>query len=441
MLAPPSWGRPMSAYSEVALPRAVNRARTERSDLLEILFFASGFIALLNPSLIKAFTVYDAATIALAFLVLAGPVQMRWIPTSLRVAAACLVFAGLISAFRATVPLEAVTQVLQYVFVFLVQLPLILTLARSRRTVHGVLITLCLSYLAVVVLTMFNQVERGGRVLAFHKDENANALALPTVFLSPFLVFFAFELWRRGRRLLLVCGGAVVLWILLWALTASASRGSTAATIVALAIFVPFRQGFQLRRRVFLNIAAVVLVVFAVGAFVYYTELPSPTLKKRIEAALSGPEEDTVVDERVALDRAGLRAFRESPFIGTGFDNFSYVAQFYDDSASLHAPHNVFIQFLAQTGLLGAGAFIFIIARWFVLLLRTQALTTSRSHRELIWAFIAAMTGIMTHAIAAPLILQRHYWLLYGLGLATTLHVADGPDWAPQGIRTPLSDR
>jgi O-antigen ligase len=433
----------MSVYSErVALPGAASGARSERSDLLEILFFGSGLIALLNPSVIKAFTAYDAATIVLAFLVLAGPVRMRWIPMSLRIAAAVLVFAGFISAFRATVPVEAITQVLQYIFVFAVQLPLVLTLARSRRTVHGMLIMICLSYLAVVLLTMFNQVERGGRVLAFHKDENANALALPTVFLSPFLVFFAFEMWRRGRRILLVCGGAAVVWILLWALTASASRGSTAATIVALAIFVPFRHGFQLRPRVLLNIAAVFLVVVAVGGFVYWTELPSPTLKKRIEAALSGPEEDAVVDERVALDRAGLRAFVESPLIGTGFDNFSYVAQFYDDSASFHAPHNVFIQFLAQAGLLGAGAFLFIMARWFALLLRTQAITTDRSQRELLWAFIAAMTGILTHAIAAPLVLQRHYWLLYGLGLAAALRAVDGTEWAPQQqTPAPVSDR
>lgn len=425
----------MSAQSSaIALPR---RATEERADLLEILFLTSAFIALLNPNLIKAFTAYDAATAVLAFLVLAGPVQVRWVPRSLRVAAACLVFAGLISAFRSTFPVEAVTQVLQYAFVFLVQLPIILTLARSRRTVYGALIMLILAYLTVAILTMFNQVERGGRVLAFHKDENANALALPTVFLSPFLVYFALELWRRGRRIILLCGGAVVVWILLWTLTASASRGSTAATIVALAVFVPFRQGFQFKPRVFLNMGVVILVIVGIGGFVYWTELPSPTLKKRIEAALSGSEEDAVVEERVALDRAGLRAFVESPFIGTGFDNFSYVAQFYDDSASFHAPHNVFIQFLAQAGLLGAGAFFFIIARWFALLLRTQAATTSRSHRELIWAFIAAMTGIMTHAIAAPLILHRHYWLLYGLGIVTATHVALEPDTASDQLPPP----
>jgi O-antigen ligase len=286
-----------------------------------------------------------------------------------------------------------------------------------------------LSYLVIVGLTMLNQVERGGRVLAFHTDENANALGLPAVFLSPLILYFAFEHWRKGHFFRVVAGGAVSLYLVLWALTASGSRGATAATIVSLGIFVPFRHGFQLRGKVFLNIAAVAVVVISVGGFVYWTELPSPTLKKRIEAALNGPEEDAVVDERVALDRAGLRAFVESPLIGTGFDNFSYVSQAYDDSATAHAPHNVFIQFLAQAGILGALAFCFVLIRWFIMLLRTQSITVSQSHRELMWAFIAAMAGIITHTIAAPLVLQRHYWLLYGLGIVTATQILRENEW------------
>ncbi len=35
--------------------------------------------------------------------------------------------------------------------------------------------------------------------------------------------------------------------------------------------------------------------------------------------------------------------------------------------------------------------------------------------RAIMWAFI---TGILTVGIATPLVLQRQYWLVYGLGLA-----------------------
>jgi hypothetical protein len=63
------------------------------------------------------------------------------------------------------------------------------------------------------------------------------------------------------------------------------------------------------------------------------------------------------------------------------------------------------------------------------MLFRTQSITLSQSHRELAWAFVAAMAGILTHAIAAPLVLQRHYWLLYGLGIVTATQIIGGPDW------------
>lgn len=391
---------------------------------LEVMFVLSSFLALLNPSLIRAFTGYDAAVSVLAFLILAGPVRMLWIPPSLRLAGVLLVVAGLASAFRATYPIEAAFQVLIYAFVFLVQLPVILTLGRSRKAVHGALLMVILAYVVIVIFTMFNQVERGGRVLAFHKDENANVLGLPTVFLIPFVLYFALDQWRKRRRVLVLVATGAMFYLMLWALTASASRGSTVATIVSLAVFVPFRHGFALRPKVFLRIAAVVVAVTAVGAFVYWTEIPSPTLARRVESTLGSREEHSVVDERVALDRSGLRAFLESPLVGTGFDNFRYVAQFYDDSATLHAPHNLWIQLLAQTGLVGAVAFLFVIARWFVLLLRTQSIVGIRSQRELLWAFIAAMTGIMVHAIAAPLVLHRHYWLLYGLGVITAIQCA-----------------
>ena len=33
------------------------------------------------------------------------------------------------------------------------------------------------------------------------------------------------------------------------------------------------------------------------------------------------------------------------------------------------------------------------------------------------------MTGLMAHSMLAPLVLQRHYWLLYGLGIALAVEL------------------
>lgn len=397
--------------------------RTVPFDLLEILLILTAFIAPLNLRMFRALTAYDVATALLAILVLGGPVKIRPIPRALRLAAVVMLAAGLLSAFRSTYPIEAAYHVLQFAFVFFLQLPVLLTLVRSRRVIDAMLGMFVIGYLAVIAVSLLEPSTAAGRVLPFYNEENANALGLPTVFLLPFVVCFTLREWRGQRRLpvMLLYGGAI--YMMVWALAASASRGSTAASILSLTVFTVCSAGIDRVGRVLLRIAIVVLVVVALGAIVSQTDLFGQKLNDRIMSTFGGQEPHTVTDERAALNRAGINAFLENPFIGTGFDNFRYVAQFYDDEATFHDPHNLWIQFLAQTGIAGAAAFAYIIIRWFVLLLRTQSVATRRSDRELLWAFIAAMLGIMAHSMLSPLVLQRHYWILYGLGMSLCLLV------------------
>ncbi|MBA3690833.1 MAG: O-antigen ligase family protein [Actinobacteria bacterium] len=249
-------------------------------------------------------------------------------------------------------------------------------------------------------------------------------MAIPTIILVPFVLYFASDIWKRGHHLTVLAGGGAILFLMLWSLTASASRGSTAATMVSLVVFIVFRNAWPRPRTILLRLAMVGIGIVVVGGMIYWTNLFPDTLKTRVERTIS-PDQggQSVADERIALDRAGLYAFLSSPLVGTGFDNFRYVGQFYDDAATFHDPHNLWIQFLAQAGLLGAGAFLFIIVRWFVLMIRAQSRVRTKSDRQLLWAFLAAMGGLMAHSMLAPLVLQRHYWLLYGLGIVAALEL------------------
>ena len=168
----------------------------------------------------------------------------------------------------------------------------------------------------------------------------------------------------------------------------------------------------------------VVLALAGIGAAVYWTNVFPASLKTRVERTISHQElGPSVTDGRIALDRAGWNAFLDSPLVGTGFDNFRYVAQSFDAEATFHDPHNLWIQFLAQTGLFGALAFLFVIVRWLVMMFRVQASTGSRSHRRLLCAFIAAFVGILTMSMATPQIELRQYWVLYGLGIAAAVSI------------------
>jgi O-antigen ligase len=407
-------------------------------DAPEILFLISAFVAPLNLLVLKAFTAYDLITTGIFLVLLLSSRPMWWAPRSMRIAALLLMAAGLLGGFRSTAPVQSVFQVAQYGFVFFVQIPVILTLARSRAMVHAAIALFLSGYLVVVGLAFLIQnVQLAGRVVPFFNG-NPNALAIPTVILVPFVLYLALDLWRRDFSIMAVLGAAAILLLMLWSLNASASRGATAATLVSLTVFLVFHNGWSRARTVLLRLGMVLLGVAIVGAAVYWTNVFPDTLKTRIERTIApDPSGQSVTDDRLALDRAGLKAFWSSPIVGTGFDNFRYVGQFYDDAATYHDPHNLWIQFLAQAGLLGAGAFLFIMVRWFVLMARTQSRARTKPDRWLLWAFIAAMTGLMAHSMLAPLVLQRHYWLLYGLGIALAVELGRRRATDPPDARRP----
>jgi O-antigen ligase len=397
---------------------------TVDANLATILFVVSAFIAPLNITVVKAFTAYDLLTGIIFLVLLTGGARMVWAPRSMRIAAIVLMIAGLLGGFRSTVPIQSVLQVIQYAFVFFVVIPVILTIARTRAVVYAALVSFLAGYLVVISIAFVTQrVQLAGRVVPFF-NQNPNALAIPTVIAVPFVLCFALLLWRRGLTITSLLAAGLILTLMLWSLTASASRGSTAATMVSLIMFAVFHDGVPSWRRLAIRVSIVLAGIVLVGAAVYWTNIFPDTLRTRIERTIgSDPTGQTVADERFALDRAGLRAFVASPIVGTGFDNFRYVGQFYDDAATFHDPHNLWVQFLAQAGVFGAAAFAFIIVRWFVLVLRSQSTVRAPDDVSLLWAFLAAMAGLMCHSMLAPLVLQRHYWLLYGLGIAAAVEL------------------
>jgi O-antigen ligase len=193
-------------------------------------------------------------------------------------------------------------------------------------------------------------------------------------------------------------------------------RRAAVAVLVALPLFLVFRGGTRINTGLLVRLVVTVAVIFA-GAYAYYqTQYFPATLKDRIERTLA--DDSTLIQDRENLAIAGMREFWSSPLIGTGLDNFRYVSRRYDAAATPQAPHNLWIQFLAQVGLVGTIAFALIIARWFATLLREWRRGGERDRHELLGAFLASFASIMIIFMTTPIMVDRHYWLLFGLGLA-----------------------
>jgi O-antigen ligase len=200
-------------------------------------------------------------------------------------------------------------------------------------------------------------------------------------------------------------------------------------TVAAVLIFLPFQGGSGPAWRKVGRLVVTAALIGAVALALTRTEYLPSNLEDRVAETFT-PEDD-LQDNRLRLDAAGLRAFRESPLVGTGLDNFRHVSWVYGGGSD-QAPHNMWIQFLAQVGLLGALAFAFIVARWFLLVLRARSASVTPARRELLWAFFASMTALMVIYMSNPLMIQRHHWLVFGLALAAARR---GPEDRGEGPR------
>jgi hypothetical protein len=66
----------------------------------------------------------------------------------------------------------------------------------------------------------------------------------------------------------------------------------------------------------------------------------------------------------------------------------------------------------------GTAAFAYFVLRWFWTLLEAHRHTLNPRRRGLTWAFVASMAAVMAIFMTTPILNDRHYWLLFGLGLA-----------------------
>jgi O-antigen ligase len=410
----------MQIQSNPAAPGADSRRTT--LDLADLLFLISALIAPVELILVASFTVYDLVMAAVAFLIVVSRRRLRFLPLNFTIAIYFFFLFALLSTFRAAQPVESLTQMVEFIFIFFVQIPIILTVVKSPWMFRmSVLLFLGGILIGVISAIILEQVQGAGRTQIFY-SKNPNRLGYPTAYSLPFVLYLLFEIWRR-KRWLAVLIALPVFYVMLWALTASGSRSATVGTLVAAAVFLTFRDGFKINLRIMLRSLLTFAVIGLLAYWFYQMDYFPTTLRQRIERSFMG--EESLTYDRLNLAEAAWRGFRESPFLGVGLDNFRYVARRYVWQATDQLPHNMWLQFMADVGIAGTLAFFDLIASWFAWMFRAQHVSSHHSQRELLWAFIASMGAIISIYMFIPIMIQRQYWLVYGLGLALAFHTCE----------------
>jgi len=210
----------------------------------DVLVVGGCVVAPLNLLLVRSLTVYDVL-LGVAFVLLVRDRRLRMPTRGYLTAAFVFLLAAALSSFRATYAAEALTQILQYAFIFLVQIPVVLSVVRTRGAAITSVALVCAGSVGAILLASLTYDTQGaGRVLVFY-SENPNRLGYPAAYLAPLLlVLWQISrewqpVWRTATAVLLLGSG----YLSVWAVAASASRSSAVGTLAALVVFIVLRPG------------------------------------------------------------------------------------------------------------------------------------------------------------------------------------------------------
>ena len=251
----------------------------------DVLVVGGAMLAPLNLLIWRSFSVYDLLVFVALFFLLS---ERRFVWPSAGYLAASYVFilAALVSAFRSTHAMEAMTQVLQYAFIFFVQVPVVISVVRTRGRAVTSIALLCFGTLAAIAHAyVFRPTQGAGRVVVFY-SENPNRLGYPAAYLIPLLVVLWLLSRNAGRAARVTATAALLagMYLSVWAVAASGSRSSLLGAGIALVVFV-VRPGVGIVRNLG-RLLAVAAVCGVVGVGLLATgQLPN-TLEERIERSL-----------------------------------------------------------------------------------------------------------------------------------------------------------
>jgi O-antigen ligase len=242
--------------------------------------------------------------------------------------------------------------------------------------------------------------------------------------------------WRNsGMTTSLVLGLllAIVTLALLVGIGLSWSRGAWLGAVAGVLIVIAGRN-----RRWFLICSTLVLTLMLLLVVLGPTRLPSEVSQRVTAVAdyFAGPDPATVeitdqnfsVLERIAHWQAGLAMFDSAPWTGVGIGNYAAayprfaLPHWYDPLG--HA-HNLYINFLAETGILGALAFLTLWVSAAVFACR-QARAEDALLRSLALGVLGTIVYLSVHNFFDNLFVQ-HLQLQLALLLGTMAALAAAP--------------
>ena len=323
--------------------------------------------------------------------VLAGRYRQRWAVLRqhpLTLPSLLLYGAILAGILYAPVPFsDTTTHIGKYIklVIALMMLTVLQTEAQRRRCldafVVGMLITLASTYANVWLDLPWSKTQKQGWGVDHSVFHNYIAQGVLMSTLVLLCAVRAMEAGTRGRRVawLLVAGLAIVAITQL-----SRSRTGYATLLVALPTFLLF--ALPLRRGLLLAAAALLVILSAASLSPQFT---SRVLAVLTEAGSADRSAMTSTGARIAMAEVSLEAFARNPLFGSGTGSYQAITReaFPDPElcsiVCVH-PHNQFLFFAVEQGLLGLGLF-----GWYLWVIARRGLAYARPYQGLVLGYLS----------------------------------------------------
>ncbi len=265
---------------------------------------------------------------------------------------------------------------------------------------------------ALVSLYQFSRgINVAGRASIVFGQASTNSNELAASLILPLSLAVGGVISNRGvRRMFSATAASLMLACTLLTM----SRGALAALAVMAAIYF-YRRGVDKKLLAFLG-GAVLLIALA-----------PDLLWTRMQESLSSRAQG-----RWDIWLVGLEVVKHHGLFGVGLDNFPVAFQQYAGRQAVFrtfsvVPHNIYLQALAETGVLGL-FFLLLALRSQIQDIARAVRITSGNVRGLAISYEAAAWGILTHALVANLLWRKVFWFSWiVVALAVQIALKDPP--------------
>lgn len=234
---------------------------------------------------------------------------------------------------------------------------------------------------------------------------NPNELASIIAILLPFIMGACLQYFDSKKSKLM---GIVTIVMMFLGLYLTGSRGPTLSLVaaIALSMLIFYQKGIIVNRRM-LFYAGLIALAIGVAVFKVRTSTYSSDM------------------ERICLWQSAWSIFKDYPIFGVGLDNFNNI---YRDgymmplakNPALNSPHNIFLHYMAEAGIVGLLGFVFMIGAQIKYLLGIiKDKMIEKEATILAVSMLASIAAMLVQGLFDALFLSRDfnimYWFLWGI--------------------------